>query len=149
MRSPATVSTRSAGPGNGCPAYRPPGQASAGWPASTGPERAGEASVEAAAVAAYQAIVAIGKPLSERKLAAKFGKTSRRWARHRMAEARQAGSGDSGRPGYSEPAARPTVPSGPGRRSQCLDVGRDEKTPLCRQAFTGFRFVRLIGSLVA
>jgi len=29
----------------------------------------------------------IGQPLSERKLAAMFGTTSRRWARHRMAEA--------------------------------------------------------------
>jgi hypothetical protein len=29
------------------------------------------------------------KPLSERKLAAMFGKASRRWARNRMAEARQ------------------------------------------------------------
>lgn len=41
-------------------------------------------------MAAYQASVYIGRPPSERKLAAKFGKTSRRWARHRMAEARQA-----------------------------------------------------------
>lgn len=40
-----------------------------------------------AAVAAYRASVDEGKPLSERKLAAMFGKTSRRWARNRMAEA--------------------------------------------------------------
>jgi hypothetical protein len=53
-------------------------------------EGAGEVSIEAAAVAAYQASADIGRPLSELKLAAKFGKTSRRWARHRMAEARQA-----------------------------------------------------------
>jgi len=38
-------------------------------------------------VAAYRASVDEGKPLSERKLAAMFGKTSRRWARNRMAEA--------------------------------------------------------------
>jgi len=44
---------------------------------------------EAAAVAAYRASVQDGQPLSERKLAARFGKTSRRWARNRMAEARQ------------------------------------------------------------
>jgi hypothetical protein len=31
----------------------------------------------------------MGRPLSERKLAGMFGKTSRRWARSRMAEARQ------------------------------------------------------------
>ena len=45
--------------------------------------------VNAAAVAAYRASVQAGKPLSERKLAGHFGKTSRRWARNRMAEARQ------------------------------------------------------------
>jgi hypothetical protein len=52
------------------------------------PDGAGEGSVEAAAVAAYQASLDIGRPLSERKLADKFGKTSRRWACNRMAEAR-------------------------------------------------------------
>jgi hypothetical protein len=45
--------------------------------------------IDAAAVAAYRASLAGGKPLSERKLAATFGKTSRRWARKRIAEARQ------------------------------------------------------------
>jgi hypothetical protein len=45
--------------------------------------------VDAAAVAAYRASVREGRPLSERKLAETFGKTSRRWARNRMAEARQ------------------------------------------------------------
>jgi hypothetical protein len=43
----------------------------------------------AAAVAAYQASLQAGTPLSERKLAGMFGKTSRRWARSRMAETRQ------------------------------------------------------------
>lgn len=43
----------------------------------------------AAAVAAYHASIQKGRPLSERKLAGMFGKTSRRWARNRMAEARQ------------------------------------------------------------
>jgi hypothetical protein len=43
----------------------------------------------AAAVAAYQASLKAGMPLSERKLAGMFGKTSRRWARCRMAEVRQ------------------------------------------------------------
>lgn len=46
-------------------------------------------SVNAAAVAAYRASVMEGRPLSERKLAEAFGTTSRRWARHRIAEARQ------------------------------------------------------------
>ena len=43
--------------------------------------------INMAAVAAYRASIDIGRPLSERKLAAMFGKTSRRWARNRMAEA--------------------------------------------------------------
>ncbi len=47
------------------------------------------ADVDGAAVAAYRASVNSGAPLSERKLAAMFGKTSRRWARNRMAEAHQ------------------------------------------------------------
>jgi len=78
----------------------------------TGLEGADEASIEAAAVAAYQASVDIGRPLSERKLAAKFGKTSRRWARHRMAEAAQASNKDPRQPGHGEPAAGPPAPSG-------------------------------------
>jgi hypothetical protein len=50
--------------------------------------------INAAAVAAYRASLLDGKPLSERKLAATFGKTSRRWARNRMAEAQQVRSQD-------------------------------------------------------
>jgi hypothetical protein len=46
--------------------------------------------VDAAAAAAYRLSLDVGQPLSRRKLAAMFGTTSRRWARHRMAEARQA-----------------------------------------------------------
>jgi hypothetical protein len=46
--------------------------------------------INAAAVAAYRASLQEGKPLSERKLAETFGRTSRRWARNRMAEARPA-----------------------------------------------------------
>jgi len=45
--------------------------------------------INAAAAAAYRASLQDGKPLSERKLAAAYGRTSRRWARTRMAEARQ------------------------------------------------------------
>jgi len=48
-----------------------------------------ESETIAAAVAAYRASLRTGRPLSERKLAGMFGKTSRRWARNRMAEARQ------------------------------------------------------------
>jgi hypothetical protein len=46
--------------------------------------------INMAAVVAYRASIKVGVPLSERKLAAMFGKTSRRWARNRMAEARRA-----------------------------------------------------------
>ena len=42
-----------------------------------------------AAVAAYRLSARAGNPLSERKLAQMFGRTSRRWARARIAEARQ------------------------------------------------------------
>jgi hypothetical protein len=49
----------------------------------------GESEIIAAAVAAYLASLEAERPLSERKLARMFGKTSRRWARSRMAEARQ------------------------------------------------------------
>jgi Protein of unknown function (DUF2637) len=49
----------------------------------------GEEIETAAAVAAYRASVQDGQPISERKLAEMFGKTSRRWARSRIAEARQ------------------------------------------------------------
>jgi hypothetical protein len=49
-----------------------------------------EEDINVAAVAAYCTSIDTGRPLSERKLAAMFGKTSRRWARSRMAEARQA-----------------------------------------------------------
>jgi hypothetical protein len=68
--------------------YRSANQETIGWPTAGEPASAGE-DVDAAAVAAYRASLDTGRPLSERKLAAMFGKTSRRWARHRMAEARQ------------------------------------------------------------
>jgi hypothetical protein len=42
-----------------------------------------------AAVAAYRLSVMAGNPLSERKLARMFGRTSRRWARARISEAQQ------------------------------------------------------------
>jgi hypothetical protein len=45
-----------------------------------------------AAVAAYRLSVQAGNPLSERRLAQMFGRTSRRWARARIADARQASS---------------------------------------------------------
>jgi hypothetical protein len=71
-----------------------PGQGAAPDQIRADPGRAGttpdESQTSAAAVAAYRASLQTGRPLSERKLAGMFGKTSRRWARCRMAEARQA-----------------------------------------------------------
>ncbi len=56
-------------------------------------QRDGDVSVANAAddqaVAAYRLSARAGNPLSERKLARMFGRTSRRWARARITEARQ------------------------------------------------------------
>jgi hypothetical protein len=63
-----------------------------GWSMVNGAGAIGEdrdEDVNMAAVAAYRTSIEVGRPLSERRLAAMFGKTSRRWARSRMAEARQ------------------------------------------------------------
>ena len=78
------------------PARRPAGQAArlSAIPASE--QRDGEVSeasaVNDAAVAAYRLSVRAGNPLSERRLAQMFGRSSRRWARARIADARQASS---------------------------------------------------------
>jgi hypothetical protein len=53
---------------------------------TTGEDR--EEDINVAAAAAYRTSIDTGRPLSERKLAAMFGKTSRRWASCRVAEAR-------------------------------------------------------------
>jgi hypothetical protein len=55
-------------------------------------ELAEASTVNDAAVAAYGLSVQAGNPLSERRLAQMFGRTSRRWARARIADARQASS---------------------------------------------------------
>jgi hypothetical protein len=72
-------------------AYQPMSQQPADWSALEVPAAPGQSEdeVNTGAVAAYRASLGSGKPLSERKLAAMFGKTSRRWARSRIAEARQ------------------------------------------------------------
>jgi len=72
---PVRESARPSGPGGPTDLGRAAGTAPAG-------------DVNAAAVAVYRASLQEGKPLSERKLAAAFGRTSRRWARARIAEAR-------------------------------------------------------------
>ena len=75
-------------------AWRPPGQAAGPSPVPAGGQRDDEAreasAVNDAAVAAYRLSVQAGNPLSERRLAQMFGRTSRRWARARIADARQA-----------------------------------------------------------
>ena len=75
-------------------AWRPAGQGAGQSPIPAGGQRDDEA-LEAsagndAAVAAYRLSVQAGNPLSERRLAQMFGRTSRRWARARIADARQA-----------------------------------------------------------
>ena len=72
----------------------PAGQAAGQSPTPASGQRDDEApkasAVNDAAVAAYRLSVQAGNPLSERRLARMFGRTSRRWARARIADARQA-----------------------------------------------------------
>ena len=75
---------------------RPAGQA-AGTPTFPANEQRRDevpaaSAVNDAAVAAYRLSVRAGNPLSERRLAQMFGRTSRRWARARIADARQTSS---------------------------------------------------------
>jgi len=78
------------------PARRPAGQAARlpALPASgqRDDEVPEASSVNDAAAAAYRLSVQAGNPLSERRLAQMFGRTSRRWARARIADAGQASS---------------------------------------------------------
>jgi hypothetical protein len=75
-------------------ARRPAGPAAGQSPTLDGGQRDDEvlevSAVNDAAVAAYRLSVQAGNPLSERRLAQMFGRTSRRWARARIADARQA-----------------------------------------------------------
>jgi uncharacterized protein DUF2637 len=75
-------------------AWRLAGQAAGQSPVPVGGQH-GDEVLEAsagndAAVAAYRLSVQAGNPLSERRLAQMFGRTSRRWARARIADAQQA-----------------------------------------------------------
>jgi hypothetical protein len=93
-RVPAGTADRTSGPDWAGPghAYRSANQETTDWPVAEGADSTDKDNTEgvgAAAVAAYRASLETGRPLSERKLAAMFGKTSRRWARHRMTEARE------------------------------------------------------------
>jgi hypothetical protein len=73
--------------------------------------------VNDAAVAAYRLSARAGNPLSERKLAQMFGRTSRRWARARIAEAQ--------RVPWSRLPEDPASPSAPNPRSACGGTFRD------------------------
>ena len=70
------------------PTGQPAGQAATPASAQHGDEVPGAGAGNGAAVAAYRLSVTAGNPLSERGLAQMFGRTSRRWARARIAEAR-------------------------------------------------------------
>jgi hypothetical protein len=78
------------------PARRPAGQAARLSAVPANEQRDDEvpeaSAVNDAAVAAYRLSVQAGNPLSERRLAHMFGRTSRRWARARIADARQTSS---------------------------------------------------------
>jgi hypothetical protein len=79
--------------GTSGPAWRPAGQGAGQSPISASGRR-DDGALEAsagndAAVAAYRLSVQAGNPLSERRLARMFGRTSRRWARARIADAGQ------------------------------------------------------------
>ena len=73
---------------------RRPKEQPAGQPTTPASAQHGDGVLKAdadndAAVAAYRLSVRAGNPLSERRLAQMFGRTSRRWARARITEARQ------------------------------------------------------------
>jgi Protein of unknown function (DUF2637) len=75
------------------PVWRPAGKAAGQSSTPASEQRDAEVleadAVDDAAVAAYRLSVQAGNPLSERRLAQMFGRTSRRWARARIADARQ------------------------------------------------------------
>jgi Protein of unknown function (DUF2637) len=74
-----------------CPTASPAARQSPNLDGGQAADEVLEASaVNDAAVAAYRLSVQAGNPLSERRLAQMFGRTSRRWARARITEARQA-----------------------------------------------------------
>ena len=89
-REPAVTARWASGPDRTGPGQgnRYADQETTGWPMADGPDNGNPDDMDTAAVAVYRASVDSGSPLSERKLAAMFGKTSRRLARNRMAEAR-------------------------------------------------------------
>jgi hypothetical protein len=95
LHAPAADGERSGGSeGPSGLAWRPASQAVGQSPILASGQRDDEvleaSAVDNAAVAAYRFSVQAGNPLSERRLAQMFGRTSRRWARARIADAQQA-----------------------------------------------------------
>jgi len=101
---------------------------------------AGSEAVNSQAVAAYRLSVQAGNPLSERKLAQMFGRTSRRWARARITEARGIPRPEADRetphvsPSGIPAAALPL--SMPSRRHSCAREG-SRSTSSCRRQKQG------------
>jgi len=71
------------------PTGQPAGQPATPADAQRSDEVHGGGTDNSAAVAAFRLSVQAGNPFSERKLAQLFGRTSRRWARARITQARQ------------------------------------------------------------
>jgi hypothetical protein len=69
------------------PVSRPDARAAAAAGEPSDDDAAPAGTVNGQAVAAYRLSAQAGNPLSERKLAAMFGRTSRRWARARISQA--------------------------------------------------------------
>ena len=87
---PRSVDGEQQGPSERSPAAAQVAQPTRHWNTAADTERQeGAGDVNRAAVTAYKLSVQAGNPLSERKLAQRFGRTSRRWARARIAEARK------------------------------------------------------------
>jgi hypothetical protein len=120
----AAPSARTAAVGTGFPrrgerdapdqARQPAAQVDRPPPTSAASEHCDQAvpqadAVHDAAVAAYRLSIQAGNPLSERKLAQMFGRTSRRWARARIADARRAPSSGltGGSPSPPNPRSSP------------------------------------------
>jgi hypothetical protein len=78
-----------------------------------------ETDMDATAVAVYQFSLKTGNALSERKLAEMFGKTSRRWARSRIADAHTT---------VAPPAGMPEQAGEPGRAAAVISVPAPERS---------------------
>jgi hypothetical protein len=82
--------------------------------------------VNGAAVTAYRLSAQAGNPLSERKLAQMFGRTSRRWARARIADARRIPStGPTGDPAATIGTQLPSRPASTTRPTRHVNSAQE------------------------